>query len=111
MYLGLGVRSLLITSSLPSEGKSTISHALAKTATERGLRVLLIDADLRTVRGRPGISEEYLGLSDVIRGKVNVQEVMRTTSDLSFLPAGGPCEESDPAILASSGSAIAGNHL
>lgn len=90
IYFGLDANSVLITSSLPDEGKSTISRALADAACERGLRVLLIDADLRPALGRPGTGATLLGLSEVLRGEVTAQQVMRTEppSNLTFLPAG-----------------------
>ncbi len=42
-----GSQSLVITSSVPSEGKSTVSVNLAKAAAAIGKRVLLVDADMR----------------------------------------------------------------
>lgn len=50
-------KSILITSSLPGEGKSTIATNLAIAIAQSGQSVCLIDADLR----RPMVSE-YLGL-------------------------------------------------
>jgi polysaccharide biosynthesis transport protein len=41
------IRSLALTSSLPSEGKSLVNVLLAKTLSEMGQRVLLVDADMR----------------------------------------------------------------
>ena len=41
------LRSIALTSSLPAEGKSLINVLLAKTLSEMGQRVLLIDGDLR----------------------------------------------------------------
>jgi capsular exopolysaccharide synthesis family protein len=41
------LRSIALTSSLPAEGKSLVNILLAKTLSELGQRVLLIDADLR----------------------------------------------------------------
>ena len=41
------LRSIALTSSLPAEGKSLVNVLLAKTLSEMGQRVLLIDADLR----------------------------------------------------------------
>ncbi len=41
------LRTIAITSSLPAEGKSLVNVLLAKTLSEMGQRVLLIDADLR----------------------------------------------------------------
>lgn len=54
---GVRPRLLLITSALPSEGKSTVAVNLAKTMAQGGARVLLVDADLR----RGGL-HEFLGL-------------------------------------------------
>ncbi len=44
---GTPPRTILVTSALPGDGKSTISANLAATFTQTGARVLLIDADLR----------------------------------------------------------------
>ncbi|MCT0217059.1 polysaccharide biosynthesis tyrosine autokinase [Synechococcus sp. CS-1330] len=41
------LRSLALTSSVPSEGKSLVNVLLAKTLSEMGQRVLLVDADMR----------------------------------------------------------------
>jgi len=43
-------RSILITSARPEEGKTTTAWALAKAAADRDIRVLLIDADMRSGR-------------------------------------------------------------
>jgi capsular exopolysaccharide synthesis family protein len=55
------IKSIAVTSSIPGEGKSTISTNLALTVAETGVRVLLIDADLR----RPRIAE-YLGVDNAV---------------------------------------------
>src|SRR6476469_2451536 len=44
---GISMRSLVITSAVKGDGKSTIAFHLAKTAASVGLRVLVVDADLR----------------------------------------------------------------
>ncbi len=58
--------SLLLTSSLPSEGKSLLNIILAKTIADLGLNVLLIDCDLRKpqVHQRLGINN-LKGFSDL----------------------------------------------
>jgi receptor protein-tyrosine kinase len=63
------IRSVLITSSTPGEGKSTVAMYLALAAASSGARVLLVEADLRrpTLNGRLGIATSQ-GLSEVLAG-------------------------------------------
>jgi succinoglycan biosynthesis transport protein ExoP len=69
---GSAPRSLLITSSLPKEGKSTFAMSLASVLARSGRRILLIDADLR----RPTIGDTFnlapaAGLVEVVLGKAD----------------------------------------
>ena len=68
------LRSVAISSSVPSEGKSLLNVLLAKTLSELGERVLLVDADLR----KPQIHHR-LGL-DNLRGLSN----LLTEEDLNW---------------------------
>ena len=89
-------RVVMLTSSVPSEGKSSLALALGRTAAEEGLRTLLIDADLRrpsiaTMLGRPA----GLGLAELAAGRVGLDEVMidDMRSQLRIIPGsatGGP---------------------
>lgn len=56
---GLVIRSVIVTSAAPGEGKTTLAWNLAVAAASGGLRVLLIEADLR----KPSLVERY-GLKD-----------------------------------------------
>ena len=71
-------RSIVVTSSLPGEGKSTTAANLAITLASSGERVVLIDGDLR----RPMIATIFglvgdAGLSDVLAGRASVQDVLQ----------------------------------
>jgi capsular exopolysaccharide synthesis family protein len=84
-------KSLLVTSALPGEGKSTVAVNLAMTFAGSGYRVLLVDADLRC-----GVLPELLGarsepgLADVLKDGKSLAEAIVTTRipNLSFLPPG-----------------------
>lgn len=88
----LPLRSLLITSALPEEGKSFIANNLSLAiAQQHGRRALLIDADLRMpsqhrLLGAP----QSPGLADYLRGEVDVPDIMQRglQHELYFIPAG-----------------------
>ena len=73
-----GPTSLLVTSALPGEGKSTVAMNLALALAEVGHRVVLVDADLRrpTVADRLDL-EGGAGLSTVLLGRADVDDVLQ----------------------------------
>ena len=84
-------KTILVTSSVPLEGKSTIAASLARQSARSGLKVILIDADLR----RPRLHEviglpNQNGLSEVLTGRANPEAAIKRDekSGLDFLPAG-----------------------
>ena len=94
LYLTNGDRppkSVLITSSMPLEGKTTLAAALARQAARSGLRVLLIDADLRRPRRHEvlGKPNQY-GLGELLPGVVSRLDAVRRDgrSGLDLIPAG-----------------------
>lgn len=73
-------RSMVVTSAVPGEGKTTTAANMAVTFADSGMRVLMVDTDLR----RPNVHhvlrmERGLGLADVLREGVDVQSVIRPT--------------------------------
>ena len=66
------LRSIAITSSQPSEGKSLVNILLAKTLSEMGQRVLIVDSDLRKpqLHQRLGL-DNLIGLSNLLSGDAN----------------------------------------
>jgi capsular exopolysaccharide synthesis family protein len=86
------LRSIMLTSAGPGEGKSTIAAHLAIANADRGKKTLLIDGDLR----RPSIHAKFgltprEGLSNVLTGELPWQDVVVPVEgrpNLSILPAG-----------------------
>ncbi|MEV1241454.1 polysaccharide biosynthesis tyrosine autokinase [Nonomuraea sp. NPDC049750] len=84
-------KSLVITSCLPNEGKSSTSSNLAITLAQAGWRVLLVDGDLRRPRIPTYLGiEGAVGLTDVLIGKAKLDEVIQPWGEprLFVLPSG-----------------------
>jgi polysaccharide biosynthesis transport protein len=85
-------KSLLLTSSRPAEGKSSVSFALSLAFARQGKRVLLVDADMRRPTFYPGLKsrEDDAGLSNVLTGQLNGDLPVRKTgtSNLWLMTAG-----------------------
>ena len=68
---------ILVTSSVPGEGKSTVSANLAAAIAQMGRRVLLIDGDLRKPsQHKLWQLENQMGLKDVLTQKTNIDQVV-----------------------------------
>jgi exopolysaccharide transport family protein len=84
-------KTVLLTSSVPLEGKSAIAASLARQSARSGLKVILVDADLRRPRLHEvlGLANQN-GLSEVLTGRVSPEAAIKhdERSGLDFLPAG-----------------------
>jgi capsular exopolysaccharide synthesis family protein len=97
------LRSVLVTSSLPGEGKTFIANNLAHAlARQQNCRVLLIDADLRRPDLHPGFgAASSPGLSEYLRGEAAEMEVIqRGLPEYLCLIAGGNRTENPAELLA-----------
>ena len=69
------IKTIAVTSSAPSEGKSTTASNLAVTYADTGKRVLLVDCDLRKPRLNKIFNVSNLaGLTSVLTGKASLSE-------------------------------------
>lgn len=83
--------SLVVTSARPSEGKSTTSTAIAQHLARLGLRVLLVDSDLRNPSLHKVMSAENThGFSNYLTGGMSLIQLAQETSipGLAFIPCG-----------------------
>ena len=84
-------KSILVTSAAPSEGKSVTSLAIARHFANMGLRVLLIDADLRnpSMHRKLGLGHD-VGLSSYLSNQLSPPETFQSTGipSLTFMASG-----------------------
>ncbi|WP_063681813.1 polysaccharide biosynthesis tyrosine autokinase [Bradyrhizobium neotropicale] len=80
-------RVIGVISTLPDEGKSTIASNFAELVAHVGKNVILIDGDLRNPTiSRAMAPDATNGLLEVLAGKVELQDAVRTARGLAFLP-------------------------
>lgn len=88
---GKPLKSVLITSALPKEGKTLTACNLAIVTAVAGGRVVIVDADLRKSRVHTIFHlDNQTGLTTVLAGETTVEQALRTTPfpTLKVLPAG-----------------------
>ena len=90
---GTGARHVvLVTSSIPREGKSLTAANLAIAMAATGRTVCLVDADLRTpvIAGLFGVDATRVGLADVIANGIDLADALQSwgSTTLSILPSG-----------------------
>lgn len=98
-------RAILVASSLPREGKTTLAASLARLMALSGKKVLLVDADIRGrqlaaslgLKNRPGLADLLMAKGDVPPKKVIQAD---TKTSLDFISAGSRAS-SPPDLFAS----------
>ncbi|MDD6155528.1 MAG: CpsD/CapB family tyrosine-protein kinase [Lachnospiraceae bacterium] len=105
-FCGDDVKTILITSAIPNEGKSTVAMDLARSLTESGKRVLLIDTDMRKsvfvgrLRATTTTGGEIHGLSHYLSGQKRLEEVLYGTEiPRLFMIFAGPAVPNPTEIL------------
>lgn len=99
---GQSIKTILVTSCYPDEGKSDIALSLAQELGSIGKKVLLLDADIRKTAyvGRLEVQEEVKGLSQLLSGQAGLQDIIYNTNfpnmDIIF---GGPSAPNPSGLL------------
>ncbi|MFN6153166.1 MAG: GumC family protein [Dolichospermum sp.] len=98
------IKSFVVSSAVPGDGKTTVAFSLAKTAAIMGKKVLIVDCDLRKPKVHKLSQLNNLwGISSLISSDIDVEQVIQKMpglNDLSVITA-GPVPP-DPARLLSS---------
>ncbi|MDP9091569.1 MAG: polysaccharide biosynthesis tyrosine autokinase [Actinomycetota bacterium] len=96
-------RVIAVTSSIPSEGKTTVAINLASTLAEAGFTVCLVDADLR----RPTIAKVLglvspVGLTSVLIHQIDMSDALQSAGSNFYVLTSGPTPPNPSEVLASS---------
>ncbi|MCI6019055.1 MAG: CpsD/CapB family tyrosine-protein kinase, partial [Clostridiales bacterium] len=94
---------LMVTSAVAGEGKSTTAVNLALSMAKKGVKVILVDGDLRHPSVAPilGIESEF-GIADILRGDVKTTEVLKAAGEDGLLVIPGTKPVKNPTELISS---------
>ena len=94
-------KTLLITSSLPSEGKTTFAVNLAQAMADEGKRVILVDCDLRhpSIGTMLGIENSGGGLPDVLDEKLELNQAIQKYKDNIMVLCAGKARDDITNVL------------
>ncbi len=99
------MRTILVTSALPSEGKSTVAVNLALSLAHKDRRVILVDGDLRnpSIVRSLGMTGRHTGILDILTAGAKVEDALIPYNDKGrLLVLGGYESNSNPPELLSS---------
>lgn len=96
------IKTIVVTSSVTGEGKSTVAGNLANILSQDGARVLVIDADLR----KPAMHYNFFisngeGLTDVLVGNADLKSVVKKVDNSLFIITSGTVPPNPSEILGS----------
>lgn len=82
LFSGRDIKTIIMTSCIAHEGKSTVSFELCRSLAEGGKRVLLVDADLRKSVLATRITKErgITGLSQLLSGQIGIDDAIYQTN-------------------------------
>ena len=101
-FCGKDIKVITMTSSVPNEGKSSVSFSLSKTLAESGKKILMIDADLRksVMAAKYQIKGIDKGFSHYLTGQAEIEDVIYETDMEGFyLTVAGPLSPDPTSLL------------
>lgn len=104
MFSGDNIHSIMITSSVPNEGKSSVAFNLARTLAENEKKVLLVDCDLRksVMVGKYHMEGVNKGMTHYLTGQATCDEIIYETEEAGFYIAVAGRLSPDPTSLLNS---------
>ncbi len=74
-----GLKTILVTSAIPGEGKSTFAYNLALALAEEGKKTIIADCDFRrpTLGKLLSVSADTIGMEEVLNGKVKFKKALK----------------------------------
>lgn len=99
---GKSIKTILVTSCFPNEGKSDVALSLVQELSGIGKKVLLIDGDIRKSDFviRLGIEQEVIGLSQFLSGQAEIKDLICSTNYPNLhIIFGGPVAPNPSGLL------------
>lgn len=99
---GKSIKTILVTSCFPNEGKSDVTLSLAQELSSIGKKVLLIDGDIRKSDFviRLGVEQEVIGLSQFLSGQAEIKDLICSTNYPNLhIIFGGPIAPNPSGLL------------
>lgn len=101
-FCGKDIKVITMTSSVPNEGKSSVSFDLSKTMAEGGKKILMVDADLRksVLAAKYHIQGIDKRLSHYLTGQAEIEDIIYETETEGFyLTVAGPLSPDPTSLL------------